>query len=88
MAYVEEVPRHVAYRVGDTIVTSGYSTTFPEGIPVGTVLSRVRGQDDNFFTLKIRLASDFKTLGTVRVIKDELKAELDSLMVSDEMTGR
>ncbi len=79
VAYVEEVPRHVKYRAGDTIVTSGYSTTFPEGIAVGTVMNRVKGKDDNFYILKIRLASDFKTLSTVRVIKDTLKAELDSL---------
>ncbi|MDE7160539.1 MAG: rod shape-determining protein MreC [Muribaculaceae bacterium] len=88
VAYMEEVPRHVKFRTGDTVVTSGYSTTFPEGIPVGTVLNRVRSRDDNFFTLKIRLASDFKTLGTVRVIKDELKAELDSLNSHDEASGR
>ncbi len=78
-AYVAEMPRHVKYHVGDTIVTSGYSTTFPEGIPVGVILSQVKTADDNFFTLKIRLASDFNELSTVRIIKDEYKNELDSL---------
>ena len=73
------MPRHVKYHVGDTIVTSGYSTTFPEGIPVGVILSQVKTADDNFFTLKIRLASDFNELSTVRIIKDEYKNELDSL---------
>lgn len=86
VAYVEEVPRHVVYHAGDTIVTSGYSTTFPEGIPVGTVLNRVKGKDDNFYILKIRLASDFKTLSTVRVIKDTLKVELDSLGGDESVT--
>lgn len=84
VAYVEEVPRHVQFHAGDTIVTSGYSTTFPEGIPVGTVMNRVKGQDDNFYILKIRLASGFRTLSTVRVIKDELKAEMDSLQTFDD----
>ena len=78
-AYVEEIPRHVEYQVGDTIVTSGYSTTFPEGIPVGTILNRVRSQDDSFFTFKVRLMPDFRSLSTVRVIKDIHKAEIDSL---------
>ncbi len=78
-AYVAEMPRHVKYHVGDTIVTSGYSTTFPEGIPVGVILSQVKTADVNFFTLKIRLASDFNELSTVRIIKDEYKNELDSL---------
>lgn len=79
IAYVEEIPRHVKFRTGDSIVTSGFSTTFPEGIFVGKVMNRVKGGDDNFYILKIRLSSDFKTLGQVRVIKDHLKPELDSL---------
>ncbi|MDE6017430.1 MAG: rod shape-determining protein MreC [Muribaculaceae bacterium] len=79
IAYMEEVPRHAKYHIGDTIVTSGYSTTFPEGINIGTVMGKVRTGDDTFLVLKIRLASNFKTLGTIRVIKDALKQELDSI---------
>ena len=70
IGYVEEMPRHAEYSIGDTIVTSGYSTTFPEGIPVGRVLARVKSGDDSFFTLKVKLASDFRSLSTVRIIKD------------------
>lgn len=83
IAYVEEVPRHVKFRTGDSIITSGYSTTFPEGILVGRIMNRVKGGDDNFYILKIRLSSDFSTLGRVRVIKDYLKPELDSLATYD-----
>lgn len=79
IAYLEEVPRHARFHIGDTIVTSGFSTTFPEGIDIGTVLGKVKTNDDTFLVLKIRLASNFKTLGTVRVIKDALKHELDSI---------
>lgn len=83
VVYMEEVPRHVKYNVGDTVVTSGYSTTFPEGLPVGFVMARVKGADDNFFTLKVRLSSRFGSLSTVRVIKDFHKEELDSLAQFD-----
>lgn len=85
VAYVEEIPRHVAFEIGDTIVTSGYSTTFPEGIPVGTVLNRIKSGDDSFFTLKIKLASDFRALSTVRVIRDFYKEEIDSLATFDDL---
>ena len=84
IAYVEEIPRHAKYNIGDTIVTSGYSTTFPEGIPVGVVLNRVRTSDDSFFTFKIRLFPDFKALSAVRVIKDIYKNEIDSLANFDK----
>lgn len=83
IAYLEEVPRHAKFHTGDTIVTSGFSTTFPEGLPVGVVMGRVNGSDNNFYILKVRLASDFRTLGAVRVIVDELKTELDSLKQFD-----
>lgn len=86
IAYMEEVPRHAKFHIGDTIVTSGFSTTFPYGIPVGTIMNRVRISDDNFYVLKIRLASDFSELSTVRVIKDIYKAELDSLSDFDIKT--
>ena len=78
-AYMEEVPRHSTFAVGDTVVTSGYSTAFPANIPVGVVEGRVRSESDNFYILKVRLASDFNTLSTVRVLKDSYKEELDSL---------
>lgn len=83
IGYVEEMPRHVEYSIGDTIVTSGYSTTFPEGIPVGVILNRVRSNDDSFFSFKVKLASDFKALSAVRVIKDIYKQEIDSLATFD-----
>lgn len=87
VGFVEEIPRHARYKTGDTIVTSGYSTTFPEGIPVGTVLNRVRSHDDSFYTLKIKLCPDFKSLSSVRVIKDKYKNEIDSLASFDSVTG-
>ena len=85
-AYMEEVPRHSIFAVGDTVVTSGYSTAFPADIPVGVVEGRIRSESDNFYILKIRLASDFNTLSTVRVLKDSFKNELDSLTQYDIST--
>ena len=46
-------------------------------------MNRIKGADDNYFELKVRLTSDFRALSTVRVIKDEYKAELDSLQNYD-----
>lgn len=83
IAYVEEVPRHAKFNIGDTVVTSGFSTTFPEGIPLGMIMARIRSTDDNFFTLKVRLSSDFRSISTVRILTDNLKTELDSLQTMD-----
>ena len=83
IAYMEEVPRHSIFSVGDTVVTSGFSTTFPADIPVGTVTGRIKTDNDNFYVLKVRLASDFNTLSTVRVLHDAYKEEMDSLVNYD-----
>lgn len=88
IGYMEAVPRHAKYQAGDTVVTSGYSTAFPADIPVGVVMNRIKGSDDNFFILKLRLTPDFKALSTVRVIKDEYKADIDSLQSFDINTTK
>lgn len=75
-ALLEELPRHAKFHKGDTIVTSGFSTSFPEGVPVGVVESGVRGADDNFYSLRIRLSTDFSTLSYVRVIRDALTEDI------------
>lgn len=76
MAVLEELPRHAKFHKGDTIVTSGFSTAFPEGVPVGRIVSARRERDDNFFALNVELFTDFSTLSTVRVIDDHMTSEL------------
>lgn len=75
-AVLEELPKHTVFKQGDTIVTSGYSAVFPEGIPVGTVIGKARDANDNFFTLRVRLLTDFSQLSTVRIISNALKEEI------------
>ena len=75
-AVLEELPKHAHFLKGDTIVTSGYSSVFPEGVPVGTIISGSRDKEGNFNTLRVKLFTDFSTLTTVRVISDKMKKEL------------
>ena len=68
-ATLEELPRHTEYNVGDTVVTSGYSSVFPAGIPVGIVEGSAGTTDaDNMFALHIRLLTDFSKLKNVQII--------------------
>ncbi len=74
-AYLEELPRHVTFNIGDTIVTSGYSLIFPEGIMVGIVSDSKKQKDDNFNSLQVELSTDFSSLNEVLVIKNKNQAE-------------
>lgn len=78
-AILEELPKHARFVKGDTVVTSGFSTVFPEGVPIGTILSGQRDREDNFYTLRVKLFTDFSTLSTVRVIRDNMKQELQTV---------
>ena len=69
-ANLDELPRHVEFQKGDTIVTSGYSAVFPAGIIVGTVADFEKQRDDNFYSLQVKLATDFPSLQTVRILKN------------------
>lgn len=67
-AYLKDLPRHAEFNLGDTVVTSGYSTVFPEGIIVGTVDDMSDSHDGLSYLLKIKLATDFGKISDVRVI--------------------
>ena len=85
---LEELPRHVPFNIGDTIVTSGYSVVFPEGIPVGTIITQTKDEDDNFYTLQIKLLTDFTTLSTVRVIENAFRDEINRIEDDAEPNNR
>lgn len=82
-AVLEEMPRHVKFNIGDTIITSGYSAVFPEGIPVGIIINHEKEHNDNFYSLRIKLLTDFTQLSTVRVINNNLRPELQQLEKED-----
>lgn len=83
-ALLEELPRHTVYNLGDTIVTSGYSAVFPAGLPVGVVIDSDGGENQNFFTLRIKLLADFTTLGNVQVVVNNQADELKKLRAGEE----
>ena len=78
-AVLEELPKHTKYNKGDTVVTSGYSAVFPEGIIVGTVDGLAGGTTDSFLSLRIKLTTNFSQLSSVRVITNSMKEQIDAL---------
>lgn len=81
-ATLTDIPRHVELYVGDSIVTSGLTTTFPEGIPIGVIENFTIGEGDAFYNIKVRLAVNFRTISNVNVfdyINKEEQLELEIL---------
>lgn len=74
-AKLNEIPFHVSIAVGDTIVTSGYSSIFPEGIPVGVISSFEKEGGSNFYDIRVKLLTDFKNINYVNIVDYSLKEE-------------
>lgn len=75
---LNDIPTHVRLIAGDTIVTSSYSD-YPENIRIGTVESFVRKARENFYTVKVKLLTDFKKLTYVYIVDNILKEEQKEL---------
>lgn len=80
-AELKFIPRHIPLAVGDTVLTSGFNSIFPEGIVIGTVYSVVLEDESPFYNAQVELATDFPSLEYVYVVKNVLKQEKDSLEV-------
>ena len=76
---VKEIPKHVVIHKGDTIITSGNSDIFPEGLLIGTIDQYTIAEEENFNYATIRFATDFNSLSFVEVLIDMMRKEKENL---------
>jgi rod shape-determining protein MreC len=74
-AQLNEIPFNIKLIKGDTLVTSGYSSMFPEGIMVGTVSDFDLNDGKDFYNININLSTDFMSLNHVYIISNIYKEE-------------
>lgn len=79
LADLLEIPFHVKLAAGDTIVTSGYSSIFPEGLMIGIIDEYTQPEGENYYDIKVRLSTNFKAISYVEVIDNIKKDELENL---------
>ena len=84
LAYLEEVPRHAHFKLGDYVVTSGYSAVFPPGVRVGRILHVFNSADGLSYRVQLRLSTDFARLRDVCVIDDSAMKERLEIMRAAE----
>ena len=80
LAYLEEVPRHAHFKLGDYVVTSGYSAVFPPGVRGGRILHVFNSADGLSYRVQLRLSTDFARLRDVCVIDDAAMKERLEIM--------
>lgn len=88
LAYLEEVPRHAHFKLGDYVVTSGYSAVFPPGVRVGRILHVFNSADGLSYRVQLRLSTDFARLRDVCVIDDgAMKERLEIMRAAEDSIG-
>jgi rod shape-determining protein MreC len=83
-ASLEEITRQEPLKKGDTIYTSGVSRLFPDNIPIGTVESFELKEPGNFYSITVKLTTDFKRIDYVYVVNNLMHGEIDSLVNKTE----
>lgn len=78
-----EIPLHTEINAGDTIVTSGFSTIYPPGIPLGTIDS-YKLIDGINYNVSIDLFEDYNSLKFVYVVVNNDQDELQQLILKRE----
>ena len=82
-----DIPTTYGLCKDDTVVTSGMANDFPEGVMVGFVDSVSSESGSGFYTIRVRLATEFPKLDHVYIIDNHFKAEQDSLMARTQKEG-
>ncbi len=75
---LEDIPRQAVYKTGDTIITGGKSTIFPEGILIGTILENLESASA-LNVINIKLFNDMSNIGPIYTIKNFDKEEIENL---------
>lgn len=84
LAYVDDIPRHAHFRLGDIVETSGYSSIFPPGIIVGQILHVYNSHDGLSYRVQVRLTTDFGNLRDVCIIDNTGMEERVNLLRAAE----
>ena len=78
-ATLKKIPNHVDLQIGDTVLSKGASTIFPEGVLAGTVREFEAIPGSDFYDIKIKLTTNFANLSYVYIVKNLLKTEQQGL---------
>ncbi len=73
-----DLPRQAQFKIGDTIITGGKSTIFPEGILIGTI-KNFEKTDNVYRYINVTLFNDMSSLSNVNIITNLQREEIQQL---------
>jgi len=79
-----DVPRLVKLTVGDTVVTGGRSSIFPENIPIGTIQKFGLDTSNSYYTIDLKLFNDMTNIKNVYIVQNKDREEIIALEQATE----
>lgn len=73
------IPKSAKVSKGDSVITSGYSLSFPPNIMVGTIAEVVDDKSSNFYTLMLKPSTNFYNVEYVNVVENLQRDEQKKL---------
>ncbi len=83
-----DIPRLVPLTIGDTIVTGGMSSIFPENIPIGTIRKFDLNTSKSFYNIDVALFNDMTNIKNVYIIDNSYREEILELEKQTETNGQ
>lgn len=85
-AQLLSIETYIPLHVGDSIVTSGFSHIFPEGIMLGKIQDYHQIEGDNNYSISVKLSTEFSRLQYVHIARNRhyeeqqmLKAKMEGI---------
>lgn len=77
---LNNIPKSAKLAKGDSIITSGFSTTFPKGIMIGTVEEIYSEKSTSNFIIKVHSAANFYSLQYVYAIVNNQQEAIEKIL--------
>jgi rod shape-determining protein MreC len=84
---LKNIPKSIQITKGDSVLTSTYSANFPSNIMVGRVFNITDDPSSNFYTIKVKTATNFFAIQYVNVVENvqwEEQRRLEAVPVKNQ----
>jgi rod shape-determining protein MreC len=72
---LKNIPKSAKVATGDSVLTSTYSANFPSHLLIGTIHSIIADPSSNFYTMKVKTATNFFSIQYVYLVENLRYAE-------------
>ena len=70
IAQLNSIETYIPIKIGDTIVSSGYSHVFPELVLLGTISGFEKVIGENTYRINVKLSTNFNALNYVTIVRN------------------